>query len=179
MAGSPPAAVTAGDMTLDQRLCLALYTASRAMTARYRVALADLGLTYPQYLVMLMLWEDGPSSVGGIGQRLSLDSSTLSPLLKRLQATGLVTRTRAATDERLMIIGLTERGVALEHEAGQVVVELCEAAGQSPAELSEMVGALRQLTQRLDASTRLVIRKKRHSPGATLDLPARRSPSTG
>ncbi len=155
MAGPTTAAPTdpTVDITLDQRLCLALYTASRAMTGRYRAALSDLGLTYPQYLVMVLLWEEGSCSVGGIGQRLSLDSSTLSPLLKRLQAMDLVTRTRAANDERLMIIGLTERGRQMQEEAAQVTVDICEATGISVPEQLELVTRLRELTIQLDAST--------------------------
>jgi len=147
----PPA--TAVGIGLDQQLCLALYTASRAMTARYRVALTAVGLTYPQYLVMLLLWEDGPCSVGSIGQRLSLDSSTLSPLLKRLQAMGLVTRTRATTDERLMIIGLTEQGVALEAQTAHIAEEMGRATGQTPEEYRELTEQLQALTVRLEAST--------------------------
>lgn len=155
MAGRPegPAAASAVDITLDQRLCLAMYTASRAMTARYRVALGQLGLTYPQYLVMVLLWEEGTCSVGGIGHRLSLDSSTLSPLLKRLQTMDLVTRTRAVADERQMIIGLTERGRQLQQDASQVTVDICEATGISVGEQLELVATLRELTVQLDAST--------------------------
>jgi|SRR3712207_3312586 len=155
MAGRSPAAATEAlvDITLDQRLCLALYTASRAMTGRYRVALGRLGLTYPQYLVMLILWEEGTCSVGAIGHRLSLDSSTLSPLLKRLQAMDLVTRTRAVTDERLMIIGLTERGRQMQEDAEQVTVDICDATGISVDEQLELVARLRELTNQLDAST--------------------------
>ena len=155
MAGRTPATSPEAevDITLDQRLCLALYTASRAMTARYRVALGELGLTYPQYLVMVLLWEEGTCSVGGIGHRLSLDSSTLSPLLKRLQAMDLVTRTRAVNDERLMIIGLTERGRQMQEEAAQVTVDICEATGITVPEQLELVGRLRELTVQLDAST--------------------------
>jgi DNA-binding MarR family transcriptional regulator len=151
-----PTSVPSGpaEMTLDQQLCLALYTASRAMTARYRLVLADLGLTYPQYLVMVLLWEEGPSSVSAIGQRLNLDSSTLSPLLKRLQAMGLVTRTRAVTDERLMIIGLTDRGVAMQAEAAHVGPEICGATGIDADGRQELVETLRELTAQLDASTR-------------------------
>jgi DNA-binding MarR family transcriptional regulator len=141
------------DLTLDQRLCLALYTASRAMTARYRVALGQLGLTYPQYLVMVLLWEQGTSSVGGIGHRLSLDSSTLSPLLKRLQAMDLVTRTRSTNDERLMLVGLTERGAQLQEEAAQVTVDICEATGITVEQQLQLVATLRELTVQLDAST--------------------------
>lgn len=145
--------VSVADISLDQRVCLALYTASRAMTARYRIALADLGLTYPQYLVMVLLWEEGICSVGQIGARLSLDSSTLSPLLKRLQAMDLVTRTRAVDDERLMMIGLTDRGRGLQAKAAQVTVDICEATGVSVDEQLELVHTLRELTTQLDAST--------------------------
>src|SRR5919107_2078848 len=152
--GTPAPSSDAGvELTLDQRLCLALYTASRAMTARYRVALGQLGLTYPQYLVMVLLWEEDNCSVGRIGQRLSLDSSTLSPLLKRLQAMDLVTRTRATADERLMIIGLTERGRQMQDEAAHVTVDICEATGITVAEQLELVSRLRELTTQLDAST--------------------------
>jgi DNA-binding MarR family transcriptional regulator len=155
MAGRTSASSSASsdDLTLDQRLCLALYTASRAMTARYRVALGQLGLTYPQYLVMVLLWEEDDCSVGRIGQRLSLDSSTLSPLLKRLQAMDLVTRTRATADERLMIIGLTERGRRMRDEAAHVTVDICEATGITVTEQLKLVGTLRELTSQLDAST--------------------------
>ena len=152
MVANIPDPATEPSISLDQQLCLALYTASRAMTARYRIALTPLGLTYPQYLVMLLLWEDGPCSVGAIGQRLSLDSSTLSPLLKRLQALGLVTRTRSTTDERLMIIDLTEQGAALKAENADVGVEMRRATGQTPAEYRELTDQLKALTARLEAS---------------------------
>ncbi|GAA1427086.1 MarR family transcriptional regulator [Microlunatus lacustris] len=148
-----PVPATAAGISLDEQLCLALYTASRAMTARYRIALTSLGLTYPQYLVMLLLWEEGSCSVGTIGKRLSLDSSTLSPLLKRLQALDLVTRTRATTDERLMIIGLTEQGAALEAQNAEVGVEMRRATGLTPEEYRELTEQLKTLTARLDSST--------------------------
>lgn len=135
----------APDLHLNERLCLALYTASRAMTARYRPALSALGLTYPQYLVLVLLWEEGDCSVGQMGARLSLESSTLSPLLKRMEAMGLVTRTRAAADERAVIVGLTSQGQALEPQAASIPAEICEAAGMSLAEQRELVAELRRL----------------------------------
>lgn len=153
MVANSPVPATAAGISLDEQLCLALYTASRAMTARYRMALTVLGLTYPQYLVMLLLWEEGPCSVGTIGKRLSLDSSTLSPLLKRLQALGLVTRTRDTTDERLMIIGLTDQGAALETRNAAVGVEMRRATGQTAEEYRELTEQLKALTARLEAST--------------------------
>jgi DNA-binding MarR family transcriptional regulator len=100
-----------------------------------------------------VLWEEDDCSVGRIGQRLSLDSSTLSPLLKRLQAMDLVTRTRATADERLMIIGLTERGRRMRDEAAHVTVDICEATGITVTEQLKLVGTLRELTSQLDAST--------------------------
>lgn len=144
---SPPDAPA--EITLDERLCLALYTASRAMTARYRPLLSSLGLTYPQYLVMTLLWEEGPSSVGRIGTRLSLESSTLSPLLKRLEATGLVTRTRDAADERSVRVALTPEGEALRDRAVGVPAAIGTASGLSEARQAKLVRELRALAVRL------------------------------
>ncbi|MGY1771399.1 MarR family winged helix-turn-helix transcriptional regulator [Blastococcus sp. SYSU D00813] len=98
---------------LEDQLCFALYAASRALTARYRPQLDEIGLTYPQYLVMMLLWEEDNQTVGQLGTRLNLDSGTLSPLLKRLTAAGLVTRHRRVEDERSVAIALTEKGRSL------------------------------------------------------------------
>jgi DNA-binding MarR family transcriptional regulator len=103
----------APSVLLDDQLCFALYAASRALTARYRPQLDEIGLTYPQYLVMMLLWEEDNQTVGQLGARLNLDSGTLSPLLKRLTAAGLVTRHRRVEDERSVSIALTEEGRAL------------------------------------------------------------------
>ena len=143
---NPPA------ITLDERLCLALYTASRAMTSRYRPMLSGLGLTYPQYLVMVLLWEQGGASVGQIGARLDLESSTLSPLLKRLEAMGLVTRTRASADERSVTVGLTDVGRVLEARAAHVPQEICDATALSPRNQAALVAQLRTLATELAAS---------------------------
>src|SRR5687768_2321767 len=99
-------AVPENPLALDQQVCFALYSASRAITAAYRPLLAPLGLTYPQYLVMLALWERSPRTVRALGETLHLESGTLSPLLKRMEANGLITRTRSADDERQVLIGL-------------------------------------------------------------------------
>ena len=139
---------------LDDRLCLALYTASRAMTARYRPLLAALDLTYPQYLVMVLLWEDGPSSVGQIGSRLRLDSSTLSPLLKRLEGMGLVSRTRDPRDERSVTVAPTASGRALERSSHGVTAAVCESAGLTLPEQAALVVALRRVADELESSTR-------------------------
>lgn len=144
----------AASILLDDRLCLALYTASRSMTARYRVALEEFGLTYPQYLVMVLLWEEPSVPVGRIGERLSLESSTLSPLLKRLETMGLITRTRDRSDERLVIIGLTRAGRDLQGRAAAITLEMCQASALSMDEISSLVGELRQLDQQLKTATR-------------------------
>jgi DNA-binding MarR family transcriptional regulator len=134
---------------LDDRLCLALYNASRAMTARYRPLLEALGLTYPQYLVMGVLWEDGPSTVGGIGERLRLDSGTLTPLLRRLVRAGLVTRRRDSGDERSVIVALTRRGRTLRRRAASVPSAINDASGLAPEERASLVASLRELVAQL------------------------------
>lgn len=139
--------------TLDDMLCLALHAAARAMTARYRPALKPLGLTYPQYLVMVLLWQEGSSSVGRIGARLGLESSTLSPLLKRLEAMGLVSRTRSKADERSVLIELTERGSAMRAQTAGVPAQIGSASRLNSTEQAELVSSLRELADALDQST--------------------------
>ena len=111
-------------LTLDNQLCFALYAANRAITARYRPLLAELNLTYPQYLVMLVLWEAGENGqtvrVSDLGKRLRLDSGTLTPLLKRLAERGLVTRLRDTIDERVVTVAPTEKGSAMRQEARDI-----------------------------------------------------------
>lgn len=99
---------------LDDQLCFLVYRLHRGITDLYRPVLAELGLTYPQYLVMLVLWESEPISVRDLGSRLDLDSGTLSPLLKRLESSGLVTRERDAADERSVVVSLTDEGRRME-----------------------------------------------------------------
>ncbi|WP_333586855.1 MarR family winged helix-turn-helix transcriptional regulator [Phenylobacterium sp.] len=139
-------------LRLDVQLCFALYGASNRVTRLYRPLLAPLGLTYPQYLVMLALWEQAPRSVGDLGQALDLDSGTLTPLLKRMEAQGLVSRTRSPQDERRVMIDLTDAGRALRIPAravpGQV---LCRMGGDLEA-LSSLRRALDGLKTSLDAA---------------------------
>jgi DNA-binding MarR family transcriptional regulator len=110
--------------TLDGQLCFALYSANLAMGKVYRQLLAKLDLTYPQYLVMLVLWERDGVTVSELGEKLFLDSATLTPLLKRLQAAGLVARNRSTADERQVIVTLTDEGKALQAKAGDIPVDL-------------------------------------------------------
>jgi DNA-binding MarR family transcriptional regulator len=107
-------------LLLENQLCFALYSTSLAMTKLYKPLLAVLGLTYPQYLVMLVLWEQDDVSVSSLGERLFLDSGTLTPLLKRMEAAGLLVRTRAKDDERRVQIALTPAGHQLKGQAGSV-----------------------------------------------------------
>ena len=137
---------------LDRQVCFALYSASRAATAVYRPLLDDLGLTYPQYLVMLVLWESEPRGVRELGEELGLDSGTLSPLLKRLEALGVVERRRSAEDERRVAVHLTDVGKALSAKAAGVPQHLAAAAGLSPKELDQLRETLGKLTAALHGS---------------------------
>ncbi|WP_283150050.1 MarR family winged helix-turn-helix transcriptional regulator [Silvimonas soli] len=129
-------------LTLDQQLCFPLYAASNLMTRLYRPLLEELELTYPQYLVMMALWETAPRSVGELGKQLYLDTGTLTPLLKRLQTHGLVTRQRDAADERRVIVDLTEAGRALRTKAEAVPPALLCALPMSLEELADIRGRL-------------------------------------
>lgn len=138
---------------LDEQLCFALYSASRAVTAAYRPLLEELELTYPQYLVLMVLWEEQPCTVGHLGDRLHLDSGTLSPLLKRLESAGLVRRQRSATDERRVEISLTDRGRALEERAACIPDRLLGSDASAAADLAALRDALHLITADLHART--------------------------
>ncbi|MEV6943352.1 MarR family transcriptional regulator [Streptomyces sp. NPDC051172] len=140
-------------LRLDQQICFSLNAASRAFGGIYRVILKDLGLTYPQYLVMLLLWEHGELPVKKLGEHLRLDSGTLSPLLKRLETAGLVRRERSARDERSVDVRLTEEGAALRDQAVQVPRRIVAATGFDVAEIRELRSRLDELTRGLDAAT--------------------------
>ncbi|WP_104172764.1 MarR family winged helix-turn-helix transcriptional regulator [Arthrobacter sp. Y81] len=137
---------------LNRQVCFALYSASKAATAVYRPVLDELGLTYPQYLVMLVLWEDQPRSVRELGEELGLDSGTLSPLLKRLESLGLVERRRSAEDERRVEVFLTDSGTALSAKSSAIPQQLADAAGLSAAELDQLRETLGRLTAALQSS---------------------------
>jgi DNA-binding MarR family transcriptional regulator len=143
-----------GMLSLDRQLCFALYSASRAMTAAYRPILGELNLTYPQYLVMLVLWEEGRITVGRLGERLQLDSGTLSPLLKRLEANGFVRRERSPADERTVLVSLTPAGRRLERRAQCIPERLLASTGLTEQDGADLRDAVRQLTDALNASQR-------------------------
>ncbi|MET0518325.1 MAG: MarR family transcriptional regulator [Burkholderiaceae bacterium] len=147
---SDDASTASGDwLRLDQQLCFALYSSSLAMTKLYKPLLEPLGLTYPQYLVMLVLWEQDGISVSTLGQQLSLDSGTLTPLLKRLEAAALICRQRASDDERRVEIDLTPSGRALKAQAQGIPQQLAGAAACSLEELSSLTRRLQQLRTQL------------------------------
>ncbi len=135
-----------GSLLLDDQLCFALYAASRAVTTRYRPLLDALGLTYPQYLVMLVLWEQDSISVRDLGAALQLESSTLSPLLKRLESSGLLRRERRPEDERSVAIRLTEAGAHLRERAATVPLAIGDAMGLTPEQDAQAKQLLRLLT---------------------------------
>jgi DNA-binding MarR family transcriptional regulator len=141
-------------LKLDDHLCFALYSASRAMTGAYSEYLAALGITYPQYLVMLTLWEQDGERVSSIGQRLFLDSATLTPLLKRLEARGFVERRRSKKDERVVELFLTTAGKRLQRRAAEMAESVFCKMSMSLQELVELRGTLQTLTGKLHAHAR-------------------------
>jgi DNA-binding MarR family transcriptional regulator len=131
--------------TLDQLLCFSVYSASMAISRTYKPLLDQLGITYPQYLVLNVLWEEDEKTVGSIADRLALESSTVTPLVKRLEAASLVTRTRRQDDERRVIVSLTPSGRELREKSGCLGEALLAKSGMQPKELI----ALTQKVQRL------------------------------
>ncbi|MDC6168353.1 MarR family winged helix-turn-helix transcriptional regulator [Paucibacter sp. XJ19-41] len=139
-------------LQLDQQLCFALYASSLAMTKLYKPLLEPMGLTYPQYLVMLVLWEADGISVSTLGQRLSLDSGTRTPLLKRLEAGALITRRRAQDDERRVDIFLSDAGRALKAQALNIPPQLACASACSLDELVSLTRRLHELRKQLSSA---------------------------
>ena len=134
-----------GPVPLDDQLCFAVYSAGMAIQRAYKPLLDGLGLTYPQYLVLNVLWREDGRTVGGIAEQLVLESSTLTPLLKRLEAAGLVRRTRNPDNERQVVVELTGRGRDLRARAGCLGEALLAASGQSPAQLAELNRDIKRL----------------------------------
>lgn len=137
-------------LRLDLFLCFSLYSATHAMQRVYAPMLADLGITYPQYLALVALWQQDDQTVGALGEHLMLESSTLTPMLKRLEAAGLVSRARDPHDERQVRVRLTEAGWALRARAAAVPGCVLEAVGLSPKELIPLKQQLDALRERLE-----------------------------
>ncbi len=140
-------------LRLDNQLCFTLYAGSRAVTKMYRPLLDRLELSYPQYLVMLVLWETDGLKVNDIGRRLQLDSGTLTPLLKRMESQGLVRRARSGEDERAVNITLTEKGRILKKKAVEVPKELLCRSGLSPEKFLSLKKTLADLIERMEKSS--------------------------
>ncbi len=147
-------AKSAGDLPLllANQLCFAVYSTAHAFNRFYKPLLDKLGLTYPQYLVMLVLWEEDGLPVKEIGERLFLDSGTLTPLLKRLEAAGLVKRTRSKEDERQVIVALTPQGEALKEKARNLPLSILAASQCSVADLAALKSEIVSLREKLNAA---------------------------
>ena len=141
-------------LPLDRQLGFGLYSAFMAVSRTYKPWLDKLELTYPQYLVLLVLWEEGRLTVGRLGERLQLDSGTLSPLLKRLEANGFVRRERSLDDERQVDVTLTPAGRRLERKAQCIPEQLFGSTGMTEQEAADLRDAVRHLTDALNASLR-------------------------
>lgn len=142
-------------LDLDRQVCFPLYAASNLLNRLYRPILAELGLTYPQYLVMLVLWKDTPQTVGSLGDMLYLDSGTLTPLLKRMETAGLISRTRDIEDERRVLIDLTANGRALRSAAERVPAMLGEGLDIDAAAVADLRDQVRSLVAALRGSLSL------------------------
>jgi len=154
--GKPGTAAASGRdamLLLDNQLCFALYSASLTTTKMYKPLLKDLGLTYPQYLALLVLWERDGVTVSELGERLFLDSGTLTPLLKRLESMDLLRRQRSPEDERQVIVSLTAAGRALKKRALPVPEQLLCASGCSIGEITALTRKLQKLRGALAEST--------------------------
>ncbi|WP_251452485.1 MarR family transcriptional regulator [Microbacterium sp. Marseille-Q6648] len=145
--------MTASDdlLRLENQLCFALVTAARNVVAIYRPVLEPLGLTHPQYLVMLALWEQAPRALGELADELAMEPATLSPLVKRLEAQGRVTRRRRATDERVLEIDLTDEGRALRREALTVPEQIMARVGMDAGQIAALRDGLAPFAGRRDA----------------------------
>lgn len=142
--------VIGSDLQLDSQLCFTLYSTSLLMTKFYKPLLKGLGLTYPQYLVLLTLWQEDGQSAGAISRHLRTDTGSLTPVFKRLEADGLLQRVRSRRDERVVELFLTEQGRAMQAQAQEIPDCVIMASGQLPEELAELKRRLETLRDRLE-----------------------------
>ncbi len=143
----------AAALPLDQQLCFSLYAASMAISRAYKPMLDAMGITYPQYLVLHALWEEDGRTIGQIADRLSLESSTITPLVKRLEAAGHLTRARSSVDERRVEVRLTDSGRGLREQCGCLAETLMERLSITSAELDQLNLQVQKLWQELRATT--------------------------
>ena len=140
------------NLKLDNQLCFALYSATHALTRAYRNALESTGITYTQYLVMLALWENNQLTVKTVADKLDLDSASLTPILKRLETAGLLTRLRNKNDERVVEITLTDKGHALQDEVANIQKRVACQTGLPPDEFEVLKNSLHKLVETMHAS---------------------------
>lgn len=143
--------IAPGLLALDQQLCFAVYSAAHALNRTYKPLLDPYGLTYPQYIALMTLWEEDGRTVKALGATLGLDSGTLSPLLKRLEAAGYIHRARDRSDERQVLVTLTEKGRAMKRDAVAIRLAIGEATGCSLEALQALTAQLQALAGRLEA----------------------------
>jgi DNA-binding MarR family transcriptional regulator len=143
-------AIPPGMLDLDQQLCFAVYSAAHALNRTYKPLLDPYGLTYPQYIALMTLWEEDGRTVKALGEKLGLDSGTLSPLLKRLEATGYIRRARDKSDERQVLVTLTDKGRAMQRDAVAIRMQIGKATGCSLEALQALTGELQALAERLE-----------------------------
>ncbi|MGR9171412.1 MarR family transcriptional regulator [Rhizobium sp. KDH_Rht_773_N] len=139
-------------LKLDTFICFAVYTAGHAFNRVYKPLLDELGLTYPQYLAMVCLWEEDGQTVGGLGEKLFLESSTLTPLLKRLETAGYIRRERSSKDERVVLLRLTEEGKRLQERAETVPGCIIDASGRDTDQLARLQAEIVALREALNRS---------------------------
>lgn len=144
-------AEVAAQMSLDHMICFAAYSTSQAMNRFYRPILEEMGLTYPQFVVMMVLWESGQTTMKALSERLMLESNTLTPLLKKLEAAGLVTRARNKDDERILDVKATEKGMALKQRGCMAPVELAAATGETLEGVIDLQQRLARMRDALNA----------------------------
>lgn len=146
--------IAAGMLALDQQLCFAVYSAAHALNRTYKPLLDPYGLTYPQYIALMTLWEEDGRTVKALGEKLGLDSGTLSPLLKRLEAAGYINRARDKADERQVLVTLTDKGRAMQRDAVAIRMAIGKATGCSIEALQSLTVELQALAGRLEGADR-------------------------
>jgi MarR family transcriptional regulator, organic hydroperoxide resistance regulator len=148
----PPVSTAPGSLSLEQQVCYSMHTTVRAFDAVYRELLAEHGLSYPQYIALMTVGQHGPLTVGSLGELLRLDSGTLSPLLKRMAAAGLVDRVRDATDERRVLVSLSAAGRTLLDRLVDVPATIARRSGLTRAEMTALHETLRTVSDRLEGT---------------------------
>lgn len=146
--------IAPGMLALDQQLCFAVYSAAHALNRTYKPLLDPYGLTYPQYIALMTLWEEDGRTVKALGEKLGLDSGTLSPLLKRLEAAGYINRARDKADERQVLVTLTDKGRAMQRDAVAIRMAIGKATGCSIEALQSLTVELQALAGRLEGADR-------------------------